>query len=143
MNRAQLQRLAQAKVDDALVLLAAGRWPTAYYVAGYAVEFALKACVLRHIDDTGRIFADADYLRSLSACWTHDFTKLVKLAGLEADFGRAHGANPTLKRYWDTAAGWTEASRYWETTTEADARELFEAITHDPDGVLTWIRTRW
>ncbi len=142
MNPAQLQRLAQLRIDDAQALLSAGRWAAAYYLTGYAVECALKSCVLRYLNDTGKIFEDADYLKRLSGCWTHDFTKLVNLAGMDAEFGNARKANATLNDYWLLAVNWSETSRYWETT-EDDARKVFEAVTHDPNGVLTWIRMRW
>ena len=78
----------------------------------------------------------------MSGCWTHDFTKLVNLAGMDAEFGNARKANATLNDYWLLAVNWSETSRYWETT-EDDARKVFEAVTHDPNGVLTWIRMRW
>ncbi len=35
MNRADLQRLANDRIADAKVLLAARRWTAAYYLAGY------------------------------------------------------------------------------------------------------------
>jgi hypothetical protein len=63
VNRAQLQKLAEEKVLDALALLAAGRWAGAYYLAGYAVECGLKSSVLRHLDATGIIFRDREYLK--------------------------------------------------------------------------------
>jgi HEPN domain-containing protein len=142
VNRAQLQRLAQVRIDDAQALLTAGRWAAAYYLTGYAVECALKSCVLRHIDTTGMIFVDAGYLSDLKGCWTHDFTKLVKLAGLDSDFGKARGANKVLERFWIVTTGWEETSRYRDAS-ETDARSLFEAVTHATDGVLQWIQTRW
>ncbi len=43
MNRAELQRLAKDRLLDAKALFAARRWSGAYYLAGYAVECALKA----------------------------------------------------------------------------------------------------
>ncbi len=50
MNRVQAREFAEAWVIDAKVLLDAGRWHAAYYLAGYAVECGLKACVLAHIE---------------------------------------------------------------------------------------------
>jgi hypothetical protein len=142
VNRAQLQRLAENRVEDARALLTANRWSAAFYLTGYAVECGLKSCVLRHLDTTGALFRDREYLKSLADCWTHDLIKLVKLAGLEADFGKARGANPTLEAHWGITKDWTETSRY-EEKTEAEARSLFEAVTHDPDGILRWIQIRW
>ena len=37
---------------------------------------------------------------------------------------------------------WTEHSRY-DNTAETAARELYEAITNVPDGVLPWIKRHW
>jgi hypothetical protein len=142
VNRSDLQRLAQTRLDDAQALLAASRWSAAYYMTGYAVECGLKSCVLRHIDVTGVIFRDPKYLKSLAQCWSHDLVFLFDLAGLEVDFGMACGANPTLNGYWAVVKDWKETSRYQEKT-EAEARALYEAVTHNPDGVFLWIQTRW
>ncbi len=46
MDRADFQRLALDHIADAKALLAARRWGGAYYLAGYAVECGLKACIL-------------------------------------------------------------------------------------------------
>jgi HEPN domain-containing protein len=142
VNRPQLQRLSQLRLDDAQALLAASRWSAAYYLAGYAVECALKSCVLKHIDTTGEIFASADYLKDLSKYWTHDFTQLLKLAGLPATHGTALRANPALLAFWTMVKDWSEASRYQEKT-EVEAKALYEAITNNPDGVFEWIRQHW
>lgn len=44
MNRTELQQLSNARIEDARVLLEAHRWSGSYYLLGYAVECALKAC---------------------------------------------------------------------------------------------------
>lgn len=142
MNRPQLQKLAQMRLDDAQALLQASRWSAAYYLAGYAVECGLKSCVLKHIEVTGEIFASADYLKDLGKCWTHDFALLLKLAGLMAMHGAALGANPALRASWTLVKDWSEASRY-EEKTEREAKDLYTAVTNNPDGVFEWIRQRW
>lgn len=68
--------------------------------------------------------------------------KLIQLAGLEKDFGRDRGKNSMLEVHWGVVKEWKETSRY-EDKTEAEARSLYEAVTHNPDGVLQWIQTRW
>jgi hypothetical protein len=47
---AELDSIAAARLEDARVLLAAGRFDGATYLCGYAVEVALKAriCRVRH-----------------------------------------------------------------------------------------------
>ena len=46
-----------AYVTDARALLAAGCWAGAYYLAGYALECALKACILKFVEATGNVRA--------------------------------------------------------------------------------------
>jgi len=64
ISRDQLRLLAQEKIDDANLLFDHGRFSNAYYLYGYAVEFALKARIAKRIfsgrnprsnDITGRI----------------------------------------------------------------------------------------
>ncbi len=50
VNKTDFERLTEERVNDARALLAAGRWPAAYYLAGYAVECALKACIAKLIN---------------------------------------------------------------------------------------------
>ncbi len=52
MNRATLQQLSDERIGDARALLAANQWLGAYSLAGYALECALKSCVLAYIDQT-------------------------------------------------------------------------------------------
>jgi hypothetical protein len=68
VNRTDLQKLARVRLGDAKVLLKAKRWPAAYYLAGYAVECGLKACVLvRLAGQPDMIFDDR---RFSDKCWT-------------------------------------------------------------------------
>lgn len=142
MNRKTLQALAKERVKDAKALLGRKRWSAAFYLAGYAVECGLKACVLRHIEKTGMIFAEAKYLKRLAGCWTHDLVELVELAGLTATLGQAIQTDPQFGINWGHVKDWTEASRY-ETVGEQEARTLFDAITDTSNGVLKWIRDHW
>ncbi len=47
MNRSDFQRLTRLRLDEAKVLLANERYQGAYYLIGYAVECALKACIAK------------------------------------------------------------------------------------------------
>src|SRR5436190_17570999 len=109
MNRNELQRLAQQRIQEAKVLLAAKQWSGAYYLAGYAVECGLKSCILAFIERTGIIFEEKNYGER---CWTHELDRLMKLAGLEADLGVAVAANPVRGENWATVKGWSEVRRY-------------------------------
>src|SRR5256885_356806 len=78
VTRADFQKLADERIADAKALLAAKRWAAAYYLAGYAVECGLKACVLVRVTAVAEvIFEDRRYSEK---CWTHSLTQLVDLA---------------------------------------------------------------
>lgn len=139
MNRTELRQLANDRIEDARILLANARWTAAYYLVGYAVETALKACILKFVEETGVIFTDK---RFAEKCWTHRIGDLVTQANLEPLRGRDIGANPVLGGFWGVVELWSEISRY-EQKTEADARNLFEAVTNEPDGVFRWIQQHW
>jgi hypothetical protein len=139
VNRQEAQQLADEWVVDAKLLLDAGRWHAAYYLAGYAVECGLKACVLAYIEKTGILFQDKKFAEK---CFTHDLAILVKAADLDAARGLGIAANRALELNWDTVFKWNVDCRY-QATSEADARNLYEAVTHPADGVLPWIRVRW
>lgn len=80
MNRAELQRMSNDRIDDATVLLNNGRWSAAYYLLGYAVETGLKACILKFVEESGVIFRDRKFAER---CWTHRIDHLVMQADLD------------------------------------------------------------
>jgi hypothetical protein len=142
VNRKALQKLAKTRLIDAKALLGRKRWSGSYYLCGYVIECALKACLLRYLGESDAIFKDPGYLKRLAGCWTHDLDYLVTLAGLAADFGAARGSNKILEVNWGTTQKWNERSRY-EEKTEKDARDLYEAVSNRTDGVFQWIQSRW
>jgi len=140
---AEFWDLAEVRLQDAVGLLGIARWSCAYYIAGYAVECALKALIVRDAERTGSVFDDKRAASQfLDTFFVHDLEKLFKAAKLEADFGIARGANPALERYWDTVKRWKETSRY-QQKGQLEAEALVQAINHDPDGVMKWIRDHW
>jgi HEPN domain-containing protein len=137
MNRLQLHQLAEERVRDAEALLAAGQWSGSYYLAGYAVECGLKACIAKLTNEHD--FPDKD---RATRSYTHKIEDLVKVAGLapQCDFDRK--ANLAFDINWLVAKDWEEKARY-EIWTESEARKLFLAVSDATDGVLPWIKARW
>ena len=72
MNRTDFQRLADMRIDEAKILLDQGKWAGAYYLAGYAVECALKACIAKLT--SAEDFPDKEFA---AKCFTHNLDKLV------------------------------------------------------------------
>ena len=137
MNRTELQRLALTRLRDAEALLNAGQWAGAYYLAGYAVECGLKACIARMT--VAEDFPDKS--RVLKS-YSHNIQTLLEPAGLETVHLQHCKANPNFLENWLVAKQWDETARYSEWT-EFEARELFDALSHPTDGVLSWISGLW
>jgi HEPN domain-containing protein len=55
------------RAEDARILLAAGRYAAAFYMCGYAVECALKACIAKQTREYE--FPD---LKQVRDSYTHD-----------------------------------------------------------------------
>jgi HEPN domain-containing protein len=137
VTRTDLQQLAEERIEEAKLLLGAAKYSGAYYLSGYAVEFALKACVAKLTNQHD--FYDEAIAKD---CFTHRPEILVNLAGLRPQLDADRAADSDLEINWATACAWTESSRY-EFHTKDDAEALFNAVTDAARGVLPWIRTHW
>jgi HEPN domain-containing protein len=137
MNRKSFQEISKIRAREALELLDAGHYPGAYYLVGYAVECALKACVSKQVKRYD--FPDK---RLATEAFTHDLEKLVRVAGLAPKFEQDRQANSDLELNWAVVKDWSESSRYELGITEAQARDLYSACT-GRNGVLEWISKRW
>jgi HEPN domain-containing protein len=137
VNRLELQALAKGRIHDAKVLLAARRWSAAYYLAGYAIECALKACIAKLMKPEE--FPDR---RLAEKCWTHDLPQLLAVAELKIELDVAMRTNPDFANNWDTVKVWNESSRYTRNTRAA-AESLYKAIVDGKHGVLSWLKQRW
>lgn len=138
MNRTSLQLITRQRRQEAAALIRAGLFPGAYYLAGYAVECALKACIARQTDRYD--FPDK---RLATEAWTHNLEKLVQLSGLQAEFRRERQASQALQLNWTIVKDWSEAARYDLSITRAQARDFYSACTTRRTGILPWIRQRW
>jgi HEPN domain-containing protein len=137
MNRVDLQKLSNMRIREAKILFAAGEYSGAYYLAGYAAECALKACIAKGVQRHD--FPDKDLARD---SYSHDLSKLVKLADLDSELTNSTGANPRLDASWNLTKSWTEKSRY-SVRTKNEAEAILDAIARRNDGVLAWIKRRW
>jgi HEPN domain-containing protein len=137
MNRKTFQEISRIRAREARALLDAGYCSGAYYLVGYAVECALKACVSKQVKRYD--FPDK---KLANEAFTHDLEKLVRVAGLAPDFERDKRANPDLELNWAVVKDWSESTRYDFGITKVQARDLYSACT-GRNGVLPWIRKRW
>jgi HEPN domain-containing protein len=137
MNRQQLQQLSELRLREAQALFAAGLPDGAYYLAGYAVECALKACIAKRTQEHD--FPDK---KLVNESHTHSLIELMRLSNLESQLRLATRSDPSLQNRWITVREWAEASRY-QRWSVADAADLLEAIEISSEGILPWIRQHW
>ncbi len=83
-SRAEFEKLVEVRMRQARLLINANDWDGAYYLAGYAVEFALKVLIIAEVMKSdgfpGKKQAENFY--------KHDLTILRKEAGLAEAMNR-------------------------------------------------------
>lgn len=138
MNRRDLQALSRERLRDAKVLRTKGQHVGAYYLVGYAVECALKACIARR---TRRF--DFPDRKPVADSHTHDLKKLIELAELKPQLDAASSADEMLQLNWLVVAKWKVEDRYRLDLSPDEARDLYRAISANKSGMMTWIRRHW
>ncbi|MFC1662106.1 HEPN domain-containing protein [Gemmatimonadota bacterium] len=121
------------RLDEAIVLFEAGHYGGAYYLAGYSVELALKACLARQVQEHD--FPDKN---AVIKAWTHNLNDLLDQSGLRREMNEKR-----LKSFWGVVKDWTEQKRYDPNPTKREAEELLAAIRDPNHGVMQWLETRW
>lgn len=136
-TRKEFQTLSEARLKDAVILLQHGRNSSAYYLAGYCIEFALKACISQQFQ-TDKI-PDRSFVQAVH---THRPEILMNSSGLAPAFKNACKENPNLEANWGVVCNWSEGSRY-ESWDSVSANSLLVAISDKDNGVLTWLKNHW
>jgi hypothetical protein len=136
-RRIDLQRLAENKLTDAGLLLAHGSASNAYYLAGYAIELGLKACIAKQI--SAETLPDRAFINKI---YTHSLQDLVKQAGLLSELKTEQDQNPQFQAYWGLAGDWNPEVRY-ASTERLMAELMIQAVGDPKDGILRWIQTVW
>jgi hypothetical protein len=78
MNKTELESLAAIRIKEAEILLIADCYQGAYYLAGYALECTLKACIAKQVKEFD--FPDK---KLANDSYTHKLADLVITAGLK------------------------------------------------------------
>jgi HEPN domain-containing protein len=136
MNRTEFQQLSEVRIREANALLDAGFSDGAYYLAGYAVECALKACIAKRTREHD--FPE----RESQGYYVHDLRKLLGFARLNIELDQALQGDPAMESNWTVVVNWSEASRYLAKTAQ-EAADLIHAIEDKAGGILPWITQRW
>lgn len=124
------------RAAEAKTLLRSRHYSGAFYLAGYSVECALKACIAK----TTQRYDFPDKKR-VADSHTHKLTELLRLAQLQSAMTNDSSLNPLLASSWAIVQDWSEVSRYL-VMTHTDAQDMIRAVT-GRGGVLPWIAQRW
>ena len=120
---ADLDRLAEARLEDAKLLLASSRYDGAVYMCGYAVEIALKARICRTLGWHEFPLTKKEF-EGLSTFKTHDLDMLLRLSGQEANIKENHFVD------WNAVAVWNPEARYKPigSATNAEGSAIVAAV---------------
>jgi hypothetical protein len=131
-HRDELQKLSDTRIEDAEVLRRNRRYDAAYYLAGYAVECALKARIVRVLKDCfppkQSLYIAVDELGDSVQFGLSDITGMSPSSSQFRDLRRAIEA---------AGAGRVQAAPAAETS-QGIAFEDFCLYRWDPDLTWTW-----
>lgn len=133
MNRQDFREIARIRLREAEVLLKNRQYSGAYYLSGYVVECALKACIAKQ---TRRY--DFPDKKKATDSHTHNLEALVKQAGLWVELENRRKMEPAFDVNWSLVKDWSEQSRY-EKWQRSHAEELYNAVSDSTNGVFAWL----
>lgn len=145
----QLQQLSQQRLDEADDLLRINRVDAAFYLAGYAIEMALKAAICKTLDQPDFYKPDRTLKGSrlvqdkvLREFKTHNYNDLLVLSGLSNKLDSAiqsHLPISDASKIIDRLK-WSENNRYEVgRVTPIEALDFVESVK-----ILTaWISNYW
>lgn len=127
---AELDLIAEARLNDGKALYAAGLYDSASYLCRYAIEVSLKARICRTLNWKGfpNTSSEWQFYRSFQ---THDLEVLLKLAGQEDRIKKHHFT------VWSAVTSWKSYSRYNKVGTVK--REDAELMIHSVEQLLSAI----
>ena len=138
MNKTDLEALVEIRVSEAMALLESNKYEGAYYLIGYAIECALKACIAKQVNQY-----DFPNKQLANKSHTHKLNELLGVAGLKQKLTEKENQDNEFKLNWAVVKDWSEASRYECLIEETKATDLFAAATNENSGILAWLKTFW
>jgi HEPN domain-containing protein len=124
LNRQDFQHLALIRLEEVRVLLNNNQFSGAYYLSGYVVECALKACIAKNTREFD--FPDKE---TVIDSYTHNLVKLVRVAKLDEEI-QSRITNLNFSSQWLVIKKWSEISRY-KIYSKQEADDIYLAIS-DP-----------
>lgn len=122
ITRQELRRIARCRLAEARALYKNGKYDGAAYLAGYAIEAALKARICQTLQWNGYPETRREFDNYLSFR-THDLVVLLTLTNVENRIKTRHWLA------WTRIKTWNPEIRYRRigSVTQQDAFEMLEA----------------
>ena len=122
VGRAELRKIARARLKDAEALFQLRRYDGAIYICGYALEIALKARICRTLHWPGYPVSRSEF-EQYQSFRTHNLDVLLRLSGIENRIRAEFVAE------WVAVAAWDPEARYRPvgTATMPDAGLMIES----------------
>lgn len=138
IRRRDLIKLVDGRLKDAHVLMSMRRYASAYYIAGYSVECAIKVCIAEQFKKN--TIPDKNLVNNT---YSHNFEKLMRTAGIFSELEQEISNDLALYSSWNVVKDWNPEVRYTTSVTRLDARDLIDAIENQQNGVLQWLMQHW
>ena len=118
----ELEVLCEEKLSDSELLIREGRYRTAYYICGYAMEVALKKRICLTLGWKSGYPNTRKSFENLQSFKTHDLDMLLHLSGVEELIREGYVAA------WSLVSEWNPEVRYsTEYTDETTALAMLAA----------------
>lgn len=101
MKKREIEKIVQARIEDAQILYDAARYDGSVYLCGYAIELSLKARICKTLQ-----WDEYPTSSKYSTFKTHDLDVLLHLSGCEDEIRMEHLAD------WFVVAEWNPEARY-------------------------------
>lgn len=138
MTRQEFQLIAETRIEEATILFETKLYSGAYYLAGYALECGIKACLSKQIAEH-----KIPKKKFITDLYTNDLLKLIKLDdALSNSYDLESKNNIDFLMNWTLVKDWNESARY-RTFDKEEAQELIKAITTTKGGMLPWVQQYW
>jgi hypothetical protein len=132
----ELRTLAEMRRSEALALYEKDLFSGAYYLAGYAIELALKACICRMFN--AEAIPDKGFVNSI---YTHRLTDLIEIANMKK-LVENNKKDTTFEAFWGVVVNWSSEARY-EIITQKQCAAMIAAAFHEKGGIYPWIKSHW
>lgn len=105
LSRAEIRKIARARLKDAEALVRSKRYDGAVYLCGYVIELGLKARICRTLRWEGYPSTRKEF-EHYSSFKTHNLDVLLHLSGVETKIKTQYLAD------WSQIAAWDPEARY-------------------------------